>query len=86
MQTIKADTGKDLAVLMVKKELGMHMKHQVIYFENKKRMHSIIYTQGSEAMQAKLEGNTDFAAIANAFDVTKPMKSIKKISYQYKSQ
>ena len=68
------------------KKVDIYVKRLEFYVSNKCALYSVIWSQCSEAMQAKIKSDDGFEATHKASDSLNLMQIIKGIAYKFESQ
>ena len=89
MQDTKIILPKDASKTVVhiwEKEVDIYVKRPEFYKSNKCALYSVIWSQCSEAMQAKIKSDDGFEATNKASDSLNLMQIIRGIAYKFESQ
>jgi hypothetical protein len=81
-----ADTATKTEVKIWEMEIDQFVKNKRNYKSNKVMLHSVIWGQCSEAMQAKVKTDPSFQTIHDNSDSLALIKIIKGIAYKFESQ
>eukprot|EP00957_Ditylum_brightwellii_P211722 15366510-Ditylum_brightwellii.AAC.1 len=74
-----------IANIYLNKQIDLYLKRKETYQENKTVIFSVIIGQCNELMIAKLESETAWKGIKDAYDVVGLLLMIKDILYKYKT-